>query len=361
MNTAINVDDAKPTVLSRELKAATDVPSYSSPRRSLRRITVLQNETKDSDGESVIEEKQLPVRRSTRLASARRESQADNGSKDLAKSESDDGENNARPLRPRTSSVSSDTEMLIGRSLRSSMKSSRAGDVHGEEPDAPETRRRRGRSLPKEIVVQTGRKRKSSVTRESIPEEAELPDESMTLRSSRVTIADQPAINTRGRSASLLSIPEELENILSPRETRSSSKKSQSRERRAVSADVSDQAVKKRVRRARIARARSIATEPIAEECAENEDDGADLEKMTSATVTLGEDKTESETARNAKSTNAETAKTIKKRGRPRKTSASQESSNIFSFSQPDKMDDLPSDKEGKFERTRQVKGLTLQ
>lgn len=372
MNTAMN-EDSKPAI-SLEL-ATSNV--HSSPRRSLRKSTILQSEMKDSDTESNIEDK-LPVRRSRRrntLTSAKKESQADI-SKNLAKSEStssltklasDDEENKCtRPLRARTSSVSSDTAISTSRSLRSSTRSSKAG-VRKVEPETSETktRRRRGSSLPTEIVVQTGRKRKSSMTKENIPEEAEFSEESMTLRRSRAKsmdkIANQPTVNTRSRSTSLLSIPEELEDILSPsRETRSSRKAVQSRERRAVSADISDQEVKKRIR-SKITHARSIVTEPIAEECTENED-GTDLEKMASASETARD----ASVSKNTESTIVKKTKTdtAKKRGRPRKTSTSQqESSNIFSFSQPEKMDDLPSDKEGKFENiyTRQVNGLTLQ
>lgn len=342
-----------------------------SARRARRCTSVakemLRVEMKDSDSESVQDE--LPVRRSTRLASfARKELQADGSAErsfarsgsvtSLTKLTSDDeeGENaHKRSLRrTRKSSVSSDKDdATTNRSLRSS-----ARDLDKErsskELDIKMTRKR-GSSAPKEITAQSvgsRRRRSSSIIKEIIPEVAESPEESRRSENSAARNMEQIGkltTNVRVRSTSILSIPEELEEILSPplRKTRSTRRKavqSNARERRAASADVIHTEMKRRVRNVD---ATSVAVEPIAEELVESED-GVKLERDV---------KTDSKAVQNvpaskrraASTTVKETKKDTMKprRGRPRKTSVSHESSNLFSFSLPEKTDDVPLDEKG--------------
>ncbi|XP_067203493.1 protein ELYS isoform X2 [Linepithema humile] len=326
-------------------------PSEKSVRRNSRSISVTKEiEVKDNDTESVKDD--IPVRRSTRLASVKREynsSKADT-QKSLAKSESElvkltsddeeDKNTRKRSLRARTSSVSSDTEKpTTSRSLRSSTRDSK------EELEEVEvkTRRRRGSSVPKEATARTARiRRSSSIIKEIIPEEAEPPEEkteSRRLRSSTARTANEVVnkLTTRSRSASLLSIPEELEEILSPslRETRSTRKKealkTNTRRRRAISVDVPQNELKKRVRNIH---SRNLAS-PIIEESV---DEKIQLQE---------DDKSENEETpvprRRAASMVKEMEKVTEKRKRG-KTSANEESSNLFSFSQPEKTDDMPLD-----------------
>jgi len=133
-------------------------------------------------------------------------------------------------------------------------------------------------------------------------------------------------------------MPEELEEILSPsmRETRSTKKKavqSNAREKRASSADVTHTDMKRRVRNVDTS---ITVVSPIAEELVE------------------GDEKTDIETAQDTPTSKRKTVTMIKetktntvksRRGRPRKISVSQESSNLFSFSLPEKTDDVPLEK----------------
>ncbi|KYM75442.1 Protein ELYS [Atta colombica] len=317
-----------------------------------------QPNTKDSDSESVKDE--LPVRRSTRLASSARKELQDTpslGERSFAKSGSatwlvklvsddEEGENaNKRSLRrTRKSSVSSDTDdATANRSLRLSMRDKECS----KEPDI-KTTRKRGSSVPKEMKTQpigSLRRRSSSIIKEIIPEVAEPPEESKKSRNSAARdteeIVDRLTTNARVRSASVLSVPEELEEILSPsiRETRSTRKKAvqnNAREKRASSADVTHTDMKRRVRNVDT---NITVVSPIAEELVEG-DEKIDIEtvqdtpapKRKTASVTM------------IKETKTNTVKS--RRGRPRKISVSQESSNLYSFSLPEKTDDVPLEKD---------------
>ncbi|KYN28941.1 Protein ELYS [Trachymyrmex cornetzi] len=334
--------------------------AQSSTKRGRRCTSVTkemsQSNTKDSDSESVKDE--LPVRRSTRLASsARKELQADTPSlqersfarsgsaTSLVKLASDDeeGENaNMKSLRrTRKSSVSSDTDgATTNRSLRSSMRDKE----RSKEPDI-KTTRKRGSSVPKEIKTQPIglRRRSSSIIKEIIPEVAEPPEESKRSRNSATRDTEEIVgrLTTRVRSASVLSVPEELEEILSPsmRETRSTRKKAvqnNAREKRASSADVTHTDMKRRVRNVDTS---ITVVSPIAEELAEG-DEKTDIE--TGQDTPAPKKKTASATM--IKETKTNTVKP--RRGRPRKISVSQESSNLFSFSLPEKTDDGPLEKD---------------
>ena len=317
-----------------------------------------QPNTKDSDSESIKDE--LPVRRSTRLASsARKELQADTpslGERSFTKSGSatwlvklanddEEGENaNKRSLRrTRKSSVSSDTDgATTNRSLRLSMRDKECS----KEPDI-KTTRKRGSSVPKEMKTQpigSLRRRSSSIIKEIIPEVAEPPEESKKSRNSAARnteeIVDRLTTNARVRSASVLSVPEELEEILSPsiRETRSTRKKAvqnNAREKRASSADVTHTDMKRRVRNVDTS---ITVVSPIAEELVEG-DEKIDIETVQDTPAPKR--KTASVTMIKEMKTN-----TVKsRRGRPRKISVSQESSNLYSFSLPEKTDDVPLEK----------------
>ncbi|XP_070157857.1 protein ELYS isoform X2 [Polyergus mexicanus] len=342
----------------RELGSSDASPSVKRDLRSTPTKKTLWTEIKDSDSESIKDE--LPVRRSTRLSSstARKELQEDTP-RSPAKLTSDDEEDKGtkkRSLRTRKSSVSSDTDKTTT-SRSSSRLSARGLDrkIIPEEFKEIKTSRRRGNSVPKEITMQTGRRRRSSsIIKEIIPEVTEPSDEES--RTSRSSVARNTSDvvnipltrNTRNRSASILSIPEELEEILSPpvRETRSARKEAAQdnvRERRASSADVTHKDVKKRTKNIR---ARNIAVEPIVEESAESEDkvrsqDGEQAENRVAQDTAVSKRRPVSTTTTVKKDTKQDTVK--RKRGRPRKIDASQESSNLFIFSQPEKSD-MPLD-----------------
>ncbi|KAL0116130.1 hypothetical protein PUN28_011177 [Cardiocondyla obscurior] len=353
-----------------------------SPKRGRRCASVakemLRSQVEDSDHESVKDE-QLPVRRSTRLASsARRESQADESfgrsesMTSLTKLMSDDEESENTSKRPfrrsaRKSSVSSDTDAMNTsinvRSLRSFTRNSREKitEEPAKEQDIKTDRKRRGSSVPKETTTQlvtSRRYRSGSVINEIIPEVAESSQEEEfdSKRSSKKPAVENDeeidwrlTANARTRSASMLSVPEELEEILSPsiRETRANKKKALQnnvRERRAFSADVTHTEIKRRVKSMKVT---SIAVAPpIAEELTEDEDRAAESgkdEAVDDGTTQSASTLEKRTPATNKKTKETETKGIIKaKRGRPRKTSAkSGESSNLFSFSLPEGTDDV--------------------
>ncbi|XP_072761473.1 uncharacterized protein Elys isoform X2 [Anoplolepis gracilipes] len=330
--------------------------SVKKDLRSARSKKSLRTETKDSDSESIKDE--LPVRRSTRLSSSSRKNSLsqEDVPRSPAKLTSDDEEDKntrKRSLRARKSSVSSDTDKTTT-SRASSRLSARDLDkkIIPEEEELKTSRRRRGNSVPKEITMQTSRRsRSSSIIKEIIPEVPESSEEdSKTLKSSvtRNTsdVVDRLTRNTRSRSMSIQSIPEELEEILSPpiRETRSARKEaaqSNVRERRASSADVIHKDVKRKVRSIR---ARNIVVEPIVEEPAESEDRTKSQEEQAESEV-VSQDAIVSKRRTSTSTVKEDTKQDMKrKRGRPRKTDASLESSDLFTFSQPGKTDDVPVD-----------------
>lgn len=344
--------------------------AQSSTRKGRRGTSVAKEvprlETKDSDSESVKDE--FPIRRSTRLASfARKELQVDAPApreKSLARSESatsltklmsddEEGENaNKRSLRRmRKSSVSSDTDSVASRSLRSSTRD--LDREHSKEPDIKT--RKRGNSVPKEMMMQavgSRRRRSSSIIKEIIPEIAEPLEDSKRSGTSSVRdteeVVGRLTTRTRIRSASVLSVPEELEEILSPspRRKRFTRKnftvQNNARERRASSADVIHTEIK---RRARNVDATSIAViSPIAEELA-GKDEEADIETVQDTPAS----KRGAASAVTMKEMKKDTVK--RKRGRPRKTTVSQESSTLFSFSLPEKADNVPLDEKGNLKK----------
>lgn len=340
---------------SSESTGPTGSPAPVTKRGRSRSTSVAKevppSELKDSDCESVKNEPS--VRRSTRLTSStKKESQADDGLRARAKSEglsakslSDDEEDKS-------------TKKRSTRARKSSTKTTSKSPTTNleEQPEVVKaSRTRRGSSVPKEITVQTGRRRRSgSIIKEIIPEDSELsikPEESpRRLRSSRNAkeIVDSPATRTRRRSASIQSIPEELEDVLSEsssRGTRAAARKETAHARRATSADVLHKDVK-----VRLLKMKSI--EPIAEESvAENEgrielrDEAQDSEvaernvapvrRKRAASVTTFEDAKKEATAR-------------RNQDRTRRMSANKEKNDdLFSFSQPENVDDVPSDEKG--------------
>lgn len=321
-----------------------------------------------SDSESIKDE--LPVKKSTRLSSSTMRKEFQEDARSPAKLTSDDEEDKGtrkRSLRARRFSVSSEGKATTRSSSRLSMMDS-DNKIIPEEEELKEikTSRRRGNSVPKEITMQTRRRSRSgSIVKEIIPEVSEPSEEqSRTLRSSVVRntpdVVNRLTRNTRSRSSSILSIPEELEEILSPpmRETRSSRKKIEQdniRERRASSADVTHKDVKRRTRNIR---ARSIAVEPIEEESMESEDRVRSQEESGVALQDIAASKRSTSTTTMIKEdTKQEMVK--RKRGRPRKIDTSQESS-LFTFSQPEKTDDVPLDEKGKLEIAYQMNDLIV-
>jgi len=348
MNSVIIDEDLRPGTPRNS-----DTPSVRRNRRSTS-VTkeILQTEVKDNDNESIKDE--LPIRRSARLTSSTKKASLIDVSKNLTRSESasslskltsdEEEEKNTRKrsLRTRKSSVSSEVEKATtNRSLRSSKT-----DIEIEEaPETPKTNRRRGSSVPKEITVQTGRRRRSnSIIKEIIPEVTESPQEPRKLRSSATKNTDEYVCSTmRRRSASILSIPEELEEILSPsskktRSTRSETARSKARERRALSADVSHRDIKRRTRAIH-----TSITEPILEESVESKNVIEEIAQHTPISVRIA----------STTIVGNETESVKRKRSKQRNISRNQGSSNVFSFSQPENIDDAPLDKKGKLENAK--------
>jgi len=344
-------------IIDEDLRPRTPRNSDALPVKRDRRSTsvtkeIFQTEVKDNDTENIKDE--LPIRRSARLTSTKKASLID-VSKNLTRSESasslskltsdeeEDKNTRKRSLRTRKSSVSSDVEKATtNKSLRSSKT-----DLEIEEtPETPKTNRRRGSSVPKEIIVQTGRRRRSSsIIKEIIPEVTEPPQEPRKLRSSTTKKEDSATKEyissaMRRRSASILSIPEELEEILSPsskktRSTRNETARSKTRERRALSADVSHKEVKRRTRAIH-----TSITEPILEECMESKNVIEEIAQHTPISVRIA----------STTIVGNETESVKRKRTRQHNISRKQESSNVFSFSQPENIDDAPLNEKGKFE-----------
>ncbi|XP_032676739.1 protein ELYS isoform X2 [Odontomachus brunneus] len=321
------------------------------------------SDLKDSKLENVKNEP--TVRRSARLTSSMKKESQVSASRTRTRSESSsslpkqtsDDEEVEEVDRTKNSTKKS---VRAKRSSTMTMSRSFTADLEKQPEVIKASRGRRGSSVPKEITVQTGRKRRSSsIIREIIPEDAELSLESLEsprrLRSSvtRNTkeIVDSPAVNTRRRGISIQSIPEELEEILSQsssRETRSTARKAtahvNARERRAASADVSYKQVKIKLRR--ISSMRSIVEEPIAEEPVGENEDRRELREEADSKITR--DVAPARRRRAASTTAIEDTKkdeaTQRNRGKTRRTSVNEENSNLFSFSQPEKMDDVPLD-----------------
>jgi len=342
-------------VTDEDLRSGTprnsDTPSVRRDRRSTS-VTkeILQTKVKDNDTENIRDD--LPIRRSARLTSSTKKTSLMDVSKNrkeideilrrsesassLSKLSDEEEEKNTRKrsLRTRKSSISSDVEKATtSRSLRSSKIDLEIEDA----PGTPKINRRRGSSVPKEITPQTGRRRRSSsIIKEIIPEVTESPQESRKLRSSATKNTEEyicPA--TRRRSTSILSIPEELEEILSPSKktrTRSETARGKTRERRALSADVLHKEVKRRTRAIH-----TSITDPILEESVESKNviEIAQHTPVRIASTTIVENEIES---------------MKRKRNKQRNISRNQESSNIFSFSQPENIDDAPLDEKGKSE-----------
>lgn len=361
MSSTAMEEDLK-SAASTELVGSMDTPI--SVKRGRSRSTSVAKEIppsdlKDSELENVKNEP--TVRRSARLTSSmRKESQVgasrtrtrSESSSSLPKQTSDDEEDNSMKK-----------SMRAKRSSTMTTSSSFTTDLEKQPEVTKASRGRRGSSVPKEITVQTGRKRRSSsIVREIIPEDAELPLESLEsprrLRSSvtRSTkeIVNSPAVNTRRRGMSIQSVPEELEEILSQsssRETRFTARKETAhvnvRERRAVSADVSHKDVKIRLRKIGM---RSIVEEPIAEEPVGENEDRRELREETNSKV--ARNVVPARRRRAASTTTIEDAKkdeaTQRNQGKTRRTSVNEENSNLlYSFSQPEKMDDVPLDEKG--------------
>lgn len=318
---------------------------------------ILQTEVKESNIK-ILTKNEPPVRRSARLtSSAKKETRMDTSKtpvklknkSNLASDEEEDKGIRKRSVRTKRFSISSDKATTTATSRQPATDLDK--EMQPKEAKTIRNQSRRGSSVPKEITMQTGRKRRSSsIIKETILEVAEPPPEnSRILRSSTVS--------TRGRSTSIQSIPAELEEILSqsPRETRSAARKEKAhgntREKRASSVDVLFSETKKRTRSIRT---KSSIVEPIAEEPA------AENEYIAQSTELQGEDKKEvdNETTwttptrrrRAASITTHEGAtKNAAKRNkdRTRRASDNQESSNMFSFSQPEKTN-IPLDTKGK-------------
>lgn len=358
-------EDLKSTIsTTEEIRSIDTSMSVKRDRNRFTSITkeIPQSDLKDSDSDNA--KKEPPVRRSARLTSSiRKESQVgtsrirtrSESSSSLSKQTSDDEEDK----NTKKKSVRAKKTMTTVTSRSPTM------DLEKQLESVKTSRGRRGSSMPKEITVQTGRKRRSSsIIKEIIPEDAEVPLESLEgSRKFRSSVAkntklaeireviDSPAANTRRRSTSMQSIPEELEGVLSQsssRETRSATRKEMvnARQKRAASADMPHKEVNIRLRKINI---RNIVEEPIAEESIVTEDkDRRELREEADSKVMRD---APARRRRAASTITVEDAKkleaTQRNRGRPRRTSVNKESNNVFSFSQPEKIDDVPLDEKG--------------
>ncbi|OAD52338.1 Protein ELYS [Eufriesea mexicana] len=224
--------------------------------------------------------------------------------------------------------------------LTKSTKEFETSEQEMKEMKPVEPPRKRGSSMPKESISIVRTRRSSSVAKEIISEESESLLE--TIKGQVEHIIGSPAVNTRSRRSSIQSIPEELEEILSvPLKERVStaSNKTQtaqnSRQRRAVSVELSQIETRRKLRSTRN---KGFFEETIIEEAVGTASsvDNSDLKKVSTKRKHIS-----SETS------GQEAEKVIPKPRRnrkPTKQDTKNKEINQFSFSQPEKMDNLPLD-----------------
>ncbi|XP_076684649.1 AT hook containing transcription factor 1 homolog isoform X2 [Andrena cerasifolii] len=214
------------------------------------------------------------------------------------------------------------------------------GTEEVEEPSVVKPRRRCS-SVPKETVDVAKSLRSSSVAREIIPEDSESLVMTPKGRHSIAPAVNSPAANTRSRRSSIQSIPEELEEILSvplkERISTAGNKKQSaqsSRQRRAASVEPLPVEAKRKTRNTR---AKSILKETIVEEEVAEAEDQAKV--SNSKKVPTRRKRASSDAAiREIED------KAVPKPRRNRKTSTKEEADDKFSFSQPDRTSEPPSD-----------------
>ncbi|XP_076236699.1 AT hook containing transcription factor 1 homolog [Calliopsis andreniformis] len=291
-----------------------------------------------------IEDEEVPIRRSTRrAASVQKELEP---TKPLMKSSrssstsSVKAESEEKKMQVETIGKSSTTSER--KTVTKSVKKSKTVEEEVEVKAVKPTRKR-GSSVPKETVITTRSLRSSSVTKEIVEDVEPLLDTSR--RRSVVQTVNSPAANTRSRRSSIQSIPEELEEILSvPSKERISTaiKKKQatqaSRQRRAASVEPLQAETKISTRSTR---SKSILSETILEEEVEEAKDQTNVKFSSSKRVPTRRKRVPLD------ATIQEAAEAVPKQRRNRKTSTKQESTEQFSFSNPEKTNNPPLDHKG--------------
>ncbi|XP_015430908.1 PREDICTED: protein ELYS [Dufourea novaeangliae] len=319
-----------------------DPPDVSTPKRTRgRKATSL---VKDVPSAEEKEEVRTPVRRNTRRA-ASVQKELPESTKPLTKSRTLSSsslavENENVKSQEETKTSKTRSSASGGRRLLRSTKEPVVNEEAVEEVNTVRSTRRRGSSVPKEVVDMVRPQRSSSVAKEVISENFESSLEVTKGRSSVVATISSPAVNTRNRRSSIQSIPEELEEILSvPSKERISAVSSKkqaaqtTRQRRAASVELSQADTNKRTKSTRGKRIlkETIVEEEATEVEAQASAKGSKLKKAASR---------KKNTLSDAQGVNESLPRT--KKGR--KLSEKEDVDSQFSFSQPDKGDDPPLD-----------------
>ncbi|KZC09218.1 Protein ELYS [Dufourea novaeangliae] len=314
----------------------------STPKRTRgRKATSL---VKDVPSAEEKEEVRTPVRRNTRRA-ASVQKELPESTKPLTKSRTLSSsslavENENVKSQEETKTSKTRSSASGGRRLLRSTKEPVVNEEAVEEVNTVRSTRRRGSSVPKEVVDMVRPQRSSSVAKEVISENFESSLEVTKGRSSVVATISSPAVNTRNRRSSIQSIPEELEEILSvPSKERISAVSSKkqaaqtTRQRRAASVELSQADTNKRTKSTRGKRIlkETIVEEEATEVEAQASAKGSKLKKAASR---------KKNTLSDAQGVNESLPRT--KKGR--KLSEKEDVDSQFSFSQPDKGDDPPLD-----------------
>ncbi|XP_031829244.1 AT hook containing transcription factor 1 homolog [Nomia melanderi] len=220
----------------------------------------------------------------------------------------------------------------ISRTLSSS---SLGIETEDEKSTRSRSTRKRGSSVPKEVVEAPRTQRASSVASEVILENFEPPLEVTKGRHSMMSTVSSPAGNTRNRRSSIQSIPEELEEILSVPSKESNRKQATQipRQRRAASVELSQS---DSIRRTRSTRSKNILKETIVEE------EVAKVETEVNAEASNTKKNVTKKTGISSDTIIEEEVTPKTKRGR--KLSTKQDTNDQFSFSQPDETQNPPVD-----------------
>ncbi|XP_076653014.1 AT hook containing transcription factor 1 homolog isoform X2 [Halictus rubicundus] len=301
-----------------------------------RRTRGRKTSTKDVLPVEEQEEVRTPARRNTRrAASVQKEVPESTRFSRTSSSSSIAVENEEEKLETRGSKTRGTA--AGNRSLRAVAESMTSEEAAEEKRTVKLPGRRRGSSVPKETVDTVRTRRASSVAKEVIPEEDFEPPLDVSRGRHMVATISSSAGNTRNRRSSIQSIPEELEEILSvPLKERMSgaSNKKQStsvpRQRRAASVEIPQTDTMKRTRSTR---SKAILKETIVEEEVQEDPEPSNVKKATRRKDTLVD------------SGAREIPEVVSKpRKGGRRASVNRDASEQFSFSQPDKTNDPPSD-----------------
>ncbi|XP_078041331.1 AT hook containing transcription factor 1 homolog [Augochlora pura] len=318
-----------------------DDGSSTSPARKTRGRKATSKDVPPIDD---VGETRTPVKRNTRRAASVQKEVPESSTFSRASSSSSIAVENEEKSHLESKSSKAKGSSAGGRSLRLEKESKTNEEATEEKSTAVSTRRRAG-SMPKETIDTVRTRRGNSVVKDIIPEEdLESSLEVKRKRHAMITSVGSPAGNVRNRRSSIQSIPEELEEILSvPLKERISvvSNKEQTtqfpRQRRAASVEIPQVDTIKRTRSTR--NKGTILKQTITEEEVSEEEDQVDTRDINVKKAL---------TKRKVTSVDANTKETTEVVAKPRKgtrrLSAKQDANEQFSFSQPDKTNDPPSD-----------------